>query len=120
MVEETRVAGSAALSLVTAATPLRPEPGLFEAMLAGWRRQQQSRGGCAARCPGPTCGSSGDVGALEAKYLRLLSADANSLRISANEDVEDDPNQQVAQTIPINIIYLHFPGPGSEMNDTIP
>jgi len=43
VVEETRVAGSAALSLVTAATPLRPEPGLFEAMLAGWRRQQQSR-----------------------------------------------------------------------------
>lgn len=39
----TRVAGSAALSLVTGATPLRPEPALFEAMLAGWRCQQQSR-----------------------------------------------------------------------------
>lgn len=39
----TRVAGSAALSLVTAATPQRPESGLFEAMLAGWVRQQQSR-----------------------------------------------------------------------------
>ena len=38
-----RVAGSAALSLVTAATPLRPEPGLFGAMLAGWARQQRSR-----------------------------------------------------------------------------
>ncbi len=43
MVEGTQVAGSSALSLVTAVTPLRPEPGLFEAMLAGWRRQQQSR-----------------------------------------------------------------------------
>jgi hypothetical protein len=39
----TRVEGSAALSLVTGATPLRPEPALFEAMLAGWRCQQQSR-----------------------------------------------------------------------------
>ncbi|MGH3785405.1 MAG: tyrosine-type recombinase/integrase [Pseudonocardiaceae bacterium] len=39
----TRVAGSAALALVTGATPLRPEPVLFEAMLAGWRCQQQSR-----------------------------------------------------------------------------
>lgn len=43
MVERTRVAGSAALSLVAAVTPLRPELGLFEAMLAGWRGQQQSR-----------------------------------------------------------------------------
>ena len=43
MVERTRVAGSAALSLVTAATPPRAESGLFEAMLAGWARQQQSR-----------------------------------------------------------------------------
>jgi len=41
--EGTRVAGSAALSLVTGATPLRPEPVLFEAMLAGWARQQRSR-----------------------------------------------------------------------------
>ena len=39
----TRVVGSAALALVTGATPLRPEPVLFEAMLAGWRCQQQSR-----------------------------------------------------------------------------
>ncbi len=38
-----RTAGSAALSLVDGATPLREEPALFEAMLAGWRRQQQSR-----------------------------------------------------------------------------
>ena len=38
-----RVAGSAALSLVTSATPLRPESALFEAMLAGWARQQRSR-----------------------------------------------------------------------------
>ena len=38
-----RVAGSAALTLVTGATPLRVEPALFEAMLAGWRTQQQSR-----------------------------------------------------------------------------
>lgn len=43
MVEGTRVGGSAALSLVTRATPARLEPALFEAMLAGWRRQQQSR-----------------------------------------------------------------------------
>jgi integrase len=39
VVEGTRVAGS----LVRGATPLRPELVLFEAMLAGWRRQQQSR-----------------------------------------------------------------------------
>ncbi len=38
-----RVAGSAALSLVTAATPLRRESGLFEAMLAGWAGQQRAR-----------------------------------------------------------------------------
>ena len=37
------VAGSAALTLVTGATPLRVEPALFEAMLTGWRTQQQSR-----------------------------------------------------------------------------
>lgn len=37
------VAGSAALTLVTGATPLRVEAALFEAMLAGWRTQQQSR-----------------------------------------------------------------------------
>jgi len=41
--ERTRVAGSAALALVDGATPLRPEQALFEAMLAGWGRQQQSR-----------------------------------------------------------------------------
>jgi integrase/recombinase XerC len=40
---ERRVAGSAALVLVDGATPLRPEPALFEAMLEGWRRQQLSR-----------------------------------------------------------------------------
>ncbi len=39
----TRIVGSAALSLVTGETPARREPVLFEAMLAGWRRQQQSR-----------------------------------------------------------------------------
>lgn len=37
------VAGSAALVLVEGATPLRPEPALFEGMLEGWRRQQLSR-----------------------------------------------------------------------------
>lgn len=42
-VAEARVAGSAALVLVDAATPLRVEPALFESMLAGWARQQQSR-----------------------------------------------------------------------------
>lgn len=36
-------AGSAALVLVRAATPLRPEPVLFEAMLEGWRNQHQAR-----------------------------------------------------------------------------
>lgn len=40
---ERRSAGSAALVLVDAATPLRPEPALFEAMLEGWRCQQLSR-----------------------------------------------------------------------------
>lgn len=38
-----QVAGSAALALVDGATPLRVEPALFEAMLSGWRRQQESR-----------------------------------------------------------------------------
>lgn len=38
-----RAVGSAALTLVDGATPLRPEPALFEAMLEGWRRQQASR-----------------------------------------------------------------------------
>jgi hypothetical protein len=38
-----RAAGSAALVLVGEATPLRPEPALFEAMLEGWRRQQAAR-----------------------------------------------------------------------------
>jgi integrase/recombinase XerC len=42
-VAQRRVAGSAALVLVDGATPLRVEPALFEAMLAGWRRQQESR-----------------------------------------------------------------------------
>lgn len=37
------MAGSAALALVDGATPLRPEPTLFEAMLEGWRHQQRSR-----------------------------------------------------------------------------
>lgn len=37
------VAGSAALVLVEGVTPLRVEPALFEAMLSGWRRQQESR-----------------------------------------------------------------------------
>jgi integrase/recombinase XerC len=38
-----RIAGSAALVLVDGATPLRPEPALFEAMLEGWRRRQAAR-----------------------------------------------------------------------------
>jgi len=38
-----QVAGSAALALVDGATPLRVEPALFEAMLSGWHRQQESR-----------------------------------------------------------------------------
>lgn len=37
------VAGSAALTLVTGCTPVRPEPALFEAMLDGWRSQQRAR-----------------------------------------------------------------------------
>lgn len=40
---EARFSGSAALVLVDGATPLRAEPALFESMLEGWRRQQQSR-----------------------------------------------------------------------------
>lgn len=36
-------AGSAALVLVGAATPLHPEPALFEAMIQGWRRQHAAR-----------------------------------------------------------------------------
>lgn len=36
-------AGHAGLALVGAATPLRPEPALFDAMLVGWRNQQVSR-----------------------------------------------------------------------------
>jgi integrase/recombinase XerC len=38
-----RLAGSAALVLVGAGTPLHPAPALFEAMLDGWRRQQAAR-----------------------------------------------------------------------------
>jgi integrase/recombinase XerC len=38
-----RAVGCAALVLVDGATPLRPEPALFAAMLEGWRRQQLSR-----------------------------------------------------------------------------
>lgn len=38
-----RPAGAAALVLVEGARPLRPEPALFESMLEGWRRQQESR-----------------------------------------------------------------------------
>ncbi|HWR46197.1 MAG TPA: tyrosine-type recombinase/integrase [Pseudonocardiaceae bacterium] len=38
-----RVVGSAVLALVDGATPVRPEPALFEAMLGGWRLQQTSR-----------------------------------------------------------------------------
>jgi integrase/recombinase XerC len=38
-----RVAGSAALVLVSAATPLHPEPALFEAMIEGWIRQHSAR-----------------------------------------------------------------------------
>jgi integrase len=43
LVSGARVAGSAALTLVTGQTRVRPEPALFEAMLAGWRSQQLSR-----------------------------------------------------------------------------
>jgi integrase/recombinase XerC len=38
-----KAAGSAALVLVDGVVPLRPEPALFDAMLEGWRRQQQAR-----------------------------------------------------------------------------
>ncbi len=38
-----RVAGSAALTMVAGATPLRVEPALFESLLTGWRTQQQGR-----------------------------------------------------------------------------
>ena len=38
-----RVAGSAALTVVTGCTPVRAEPALFEAMLDGWRSQQLAR-----------------------------------------------------------------------------
>lgn len=38
-----RPAGSAALVLVDAATPLHPGPALFEAMLEGWRCQHLAR-----------------------------------------------------------------------------
>jgi integrase/recombinase XerC len=38
-----KAAGPAALVLVDGATPLRPEPALFDAMLEGWRRQQVAR-----------------------------------------------------------------------------
>jgi len=38
-----RVAGSAALTVVTGCTPVRPEPALFDAMLDGWRSQQLAR-----------------------------------------------------------------------------
>ena len=43
MVGGRRTAGSAALALVEGVAPLRPEPALFDAMLAGWQRQQLSR-----------------------------------------------------------------------------
>ena len=38
-----RPAGSAALVLVDAATPLHPEPALFDAMIEGWCRQHAAR-----------------------------------------------------------------------------
>jgi hypothetical protein len=37
------MAGSARLALVDGAVLLRPEPAVFEAILAGWRLQQESR-----------------------------------------------------------------------------
>jgi len=43
MVEWPRAAGSAALVLADGAAPPGVETALFEAILAGWRRQQQSR-----------------------------------------------------------------------------
>ena len=45
-----RVAGSAALTLVTGATPLRVEPALFESMLTGWWTQQITPAGGIDRC----------------------------------------------------------------------
>ena len=38
-----RLAGSASLVLVDGATPLRPEPALFDAMITGWCRQHAAR-----------------------------------------------------------------------------
>lgn len=38
-----RPPGSAALVLVDAATPLHPEPALFDAMIEGWCRQHAAR-----------------------------------------------------------------------------
>ena len=38
-----RLAGSASLVLVDGATPLRPEPALFDAMVSGWCRQHSAR-----------------------------------------------------------------------------
>ena len=38
-----KAAGSAALTLVDSAAPVRPEPALFDEMLEGWRRQQAAR-----------------------------------------------------------------------------
>jgi hypothetical protein len=38
-----RLAGSASLVLVDGATPLRPEPALFDAMIDGWCRQHSAR-----------------------------------------------------------------------------
>ena len=43
-----RPAGAAALTLVGAATPLHPEPALFDAMLEGWCRQHSARRLCPA------------------------------------------------------------------------
>lgn len=41
--EQSELAGAARLVLVDGVELLRPEPAVFEAMLAGWRRQQESR-----------------------------------------------------------------------------
>jgi integrase/recombinase XerC len=38
-----RPTGAAALVVVRGIQQLRPEPALFESMLEGWRRQQESR-----------------------------------------------------------------------------
>jgi hypothetical protein len=38
--DASRRPGSAALVFVDGATPLRPEPALFDSMLEGWRRRQ--------------------------------------------------------------------------------